>query len=164
MIVVGFGGNLGSTAERLAHFRAARTRLVALFEELESAALYATAPVGGPAQAGFLNTAVGGRYAGEPATLLVELQRLEAAAGRDRAAEERWGPRSLDLDVLVWDARVLATPELTVPHPRLGSRRFALAPLADLVGVDHLVPGLGSVGAALARVAAQEVTRVAITW
>lgn len=164
MIVVGFGGNVGDRAALLARFRTARARLARIFDDLESAALYQTAPMGRREQAAFLNTAVGGRYTGEPTALLAELQALEAEAGRERNADDRWGPRTLDLDVLLWDARVIASPDLRVPHPRLAERRFALAPLVELVGSDAAIPGIGRAGDALARVAGQDVARVALTW
>ena len=85
--------------------------------------------------------------------------------GRDRSREVRWGPRAIDLDVLLWDARVIRTPELDVPHPRLAERRFALAPLIDLLGEQHVVPGRRRRSVMLAaRVRAQVVELVAETW
>jgi 2-amino-4-hydroxy-6-hydroxymethyldihydropteridine diphosphokinase len=70
----------------------------------------------------------------------------------------------IDLDVLVWGARVIRTPELDIPHPRLGERRFALAPLIAVVGQDFDVPGLGRVGALLELTRAQQVEQIAEFW
>jgi len=64
--------------------------------------------------------------------------------GRDRSAEVRWGPRAIDIDVLLWGARVIdreGPPRLRVPHEHLATRRFALAPVIDLMGEDFVVPG-----------------------
>lgn len=78
----------------------------------------------------------------EPEALLDFTQQLERAVGRDPAAL-RWGPRPLDIDLLVWGDLELETPRLTLPHPRLRERRFVLAPLAD-VAPDLAVPPDGA--------------------
>lgn len=164
-LVIGLGGNVGDDAAIQARFASARAAIARWCGgPARSAALYRTAPIG-PAQPAFLNTAIAvDAGAATPAAVVAALQAIEAAHGRDRAREQRWGPRSLDLDVLIWGTRALATPALTVPHPRLGDRRFALAPLAELVGDDFVVPGVGRVGARLAAVAAQGCARVADAW
>ena len=100
----------------------------------------------------------------QPGELLAIVQELEGLLGRDRMRETRWGPRSIDLDVLLWDARVIRSPELDVPHPRLGERRFALQPLVDLVGEDFDIPGIGRAGDALARVREQHVDFIRADW
>jgi 2-amino-4-hydroxy-6-hydroxymethyldihydropteridine diphosphokinase len=161
VIAIGFGGNVGDVR---ATFERAR-EAIAQLGEVRSAALYRTAPIG-PEQPAFLNTAV--RVHADNSTLPRELaatlQELERLLGRDRARELRWGPRPIDLDVLLWDARVIRTPELEVPHPRLVERRFAIEPLIDLFGEAHEVPGAGTIGALAARVADQLVERVAERW
>jgi 2-amino-4-hydroxy-6-hydroxymethyldihydropteridine diphosphokinase len=130
VIAIGLGGNLGDRERLVARFRSVRAALAAV----RSASLYCSAPVG-PDQPDFLNTAVLiDDDGGEPLALLARLHALEAAHGRNRADEVRWGPRPLDLDVLVWERAAVALPELAVPHPRLGERRFALLPLAELLG------------------------------
>jgi len=162
-LVIGLGGNVGDEAELAARFRAAREAL-AMLGGVRSARLYRTAPIG-PAQPAFLNTAV--RIAldhAQPDELIATVLEIERLLGRDRAREARWGPRRIDLDVLVWGARRVRTPELEVPHPRLAERRFALAPLADLVGADFVIPGVGPVGASLAQVGAQGCEELAETW
>jgi len=162
-LVIGLGGNVGGEAAVIERFRRAREALGVL-GEVRSAPLYRTAPIG-PAQPAFLNTAVRLGVAdlmpGELISTVLELERL---LGRDRRGEARWGPRTIDLDVLVWGSRVLRSPELEVPHPRLASRRFALAPLAALVGEGFEVPGAGAVGVLLARVRDQDALEIAASW
>lgn len=129
---IGLGSNLG---DRWAHLRRAVGQLRAGSRAPVTAVshVYETEPVGGPVgQAPYLNAVV--ELAVPPGTdpyrLLEECRRLEAAAGRVRAA--RWGPRTLDADVLWIDGVDLSDPELTVPHPRWRERRFVLAPLGEL--------------------------------
>ena len=163
MIVIGFGGNVGTEAAIVGRFQRVRDALAEL-GELHSAALYRSAPIG-PAQPAFLNTAVRLRADDmQPGELLAIVHELESLLGRDRANETRWGPRTIDLDVLVWDARVIRTPELELPHPRLGERRFALQPLVDVVGEAFDIPNVGRAGAALERVRAQAVELIAERW
>jgi 2-amino-4-hydroxy-6-hydroxymethyldihydropteridine diphosphokinase len=95
--------------------------------------VYETEPIGGPEEQGpYLNLVVELAVAPalDPYRILEECRRLEAAAGRVRTV--RWGPRTLDVDVLWVDGVILDDPELTIPHPRWRERRFVLAPLADL--------------------------------
>lgn len=92
--------------------------------------LYETEPVGGPAQGPYLNVVVEIETDMAPRELLGLCHRLEAAA--DRVREVRWGPRTLDVDVLWIDGVDLQTPDLQIPHPRMFRRRFVLAPLAEL--------------------------------
>lgn len=128
---LGLGSNLG---DRAAHLRAA---VAALPDVVAVSPVYETAPVGGPGdQPAYLNAVVELSTSLGPRELLERGQRLEAAA--ERVREERWGPRTLDVDVLlVGDLRV-DEPDLQVPHPRMGERAFVLAPLADLA--PELVP------------------------
>jgi 2-amino-4-hydroxy-6-hydroxymethyldihydropteridine diphosphokinase len=129
---LGLGSNLG---DRWAHLRKAVDQLRAGSRVPVTAVsqVYETEPMGGPEDQGpYLNVVV--ELAVGPGTdpygLLEECRRLEAAAGRVRAA--RWGPRTLDADVLWIDGVILDDPELTVPHPRWRVRRFVLAPLREL--------------------------------
>jgi len=162
-LVIGLGGNVGDEAAICARFVRAREALAEL-GDVRAAPLYRTAPIG-PAQPAYLNTAVRLRIADvQPAELSAIILEIEALLGRDRRGEARWGPRPIDLDVLVWGARVIRTPELEVPHPRLHERRFALAPLVDLLGANFAIPGVGAAGAALARVADQAIELVAERW
>jgi 2-amino-4-hydroxy-6-hydroxymethyldihydropteridine diphosphokinase len=92
--------------------------------------VYATAPVGGPPQDAYLNAVVAVETTLDPRALLTVAQRVENGAERVRA--ERWGPRTLDVDVLLYDDVALDEPELTIPHPRMWERGFVLAPLRDV--------------------------------
>lgn len=125
--VVGIGSNLGS---REALLRAAM-QLLAEDPDIVARArsrLYLTDPIG-PPQPRFLNAALALSTRLSPRALLNRLQAIEARLGRVRG--QRWGPRTLDLDLLVCDVRV-DEPDLVVPHPRLRERSFALAPLLDV--------------------------------
>ena len=160
-LVIGLGGNVGGEAAIVARFVRAREALAQL-GAVKSAPLYRTAPIG-PAQADFLNTAVRVRYRdGTPPgqttvakQLIATIHEIERLLGRDRRGEPRNGPRAIDLDVLVWGARQIRTPELEVPHPRLFERRFALEPLAELFAEARPL---------LARVADQRCELVTTTW
>jgi 2-amino-4-hydroxy-6-hydroxymethyldihydropteridine diphosphokinase len=153
-VVIGVGGNVGTDAEIVERFRRAREAL-AVLGPVRSALLYRTAPVGPVEQPAFLNTAVSVRAADlQPSELIATVLEIERLLGRDRRQEMRWGPRPIDLDVLVWGSRTHRTPELEVPHPRLAERRFALAPLADLYP-ELVIPGHGPVASLLSRVADQ---------
>ena len=162
-VVIGFGANVGTDGEIIGRFRAARDAISEL-GDVRSAPLYRSAPIG-PAQPAFLNTAVRLRAADlQPAELIATLLELERLLGRDRLHEARWGPRTIDLDVLVWGDRSIRIPDLEVPHPRLAERKFALVPLVALVGENVLVPGVGVAGALLANVHSQQVAEIAETW
>jgi 2-amino-4-hydroxy-6-hydroxymethyldihydropteridine diphosphokinase len=129
---VGLGSNLG---DRWAHLRRAVDQLRAGSRAPVTAvsSVYETEPIGGPEDQGpYLNVVVELAVApdADPYRLLEECRRLEAAAGRVRAA--RWGPRTLDADVLWIDGVTVDDPELTVPHPRWRERRFVVVPLREL--------------------------------
>ena len=126
---LGLGSNLG---DRLAHLQAAvdglaRTPGLAV---VAVSPVYETAPVGGPPQDDYLNAVVALDTDLTPHDLLRIAQGLEAAEHRVR--RERWGPRTLDVDVLLVGDEVVDDPDLVVPHPRLTERAFVLVPLADL--------------------------------
>ena len=145
-IVLGLGGNVGGDDAVLARMRAVRDA-VAAWGRVRPSHVYRTAPIG-PAQPDFLNAAlaIDARPAPTPRELIENVQELERLLGRAREREARWGPRPIDIDVLVWGARVIdepGPPWLRVPHPSLAERRFALAPLIELVGEDAVLPGDG---------------------
>lgn len=163
-VVVGLGGNVGGEPAIVQRFVRAREALAEL-GEVRSARLYRTAAIG-PVQAPFLNTAVRVRWrdaiASEVISTVLEIERL---LGRDRRDTPRWGPRVIDLDVLVWSTRVIRTPELEIPHPRLAERRFALMPVVDLFGEDVVLPGSNAtLGALLRRVSTQAVEELQSVW
>lgn len=130
---VGLGSNLPSQAGPPAE--TIESAIVALGQAGGVAArssLYETAPVGFTQQPAFINAVVALRTQEEPEALLENLLEIERAFGRDRRKSVSKGPRPLDLDLLLYDDRVLNTPNLTLPHPALAERRFALAPLAEI--------------------------------
>lgn len=120
-------------------------------------ALYRTAPVGLAGQPDFINAAARLETTLAPEALLDALHAIEHDFGRVRA--ERNGPRTLDLDILLYDAAQCATPRLTLPHPRLHLRAFVLHPLADL-DPELKIPGRGSIAAWLPAVANQGIVRL----
>lgn len=123
---LGLGSNLGNREQLLDD---AVDRLVAVGLRAVSPT-YETDPVGGPDQDAYLNVVVELDTDLSPRQLLGVCRRLEAAA--ERVRNERWGPRTLDVDVLWIDGATVAEPDLEVPHPRMWQRRFVLAPLRDL--------------------------------
>jgi 2-amino-4-hydroxy-6-hydroxymethyldihydropteridine diphosphokinase len=125
--VIGLGANLG---DRRATLCSALTALGQHGRVRGISAVYETAPVG-PAQPDFLNAAVLLESRLSPQALLAELLGIERRHGRER--RERWGPRTLDLDLLCADELVLDEPGLSLPHPQLPLRAFALMPLLDVV-------------------------------
>jgi 2-amino-4-hydroxy-6-hydroxymethyldihydropteridine diphosphokinase len=125
--VVGLGANLGDRRETL---RSAVSGLAGRGRLLAVSDLYETAAVG-PPQPDYLNAAVLLETVLTPQRLLLELLAVERAHGRVRA--ERWGPRTLDLDLLHSPDLVVVEPDLTLPHPELARRSFALLPLLDVL-------------------------------
>ena len=126
---------------------------------LARSALYRTAPVGILEQPEFINAAARVDTALAPEALLDALLAIEQDFGRVR--ELRNGPRTLDLDVLLYNDLVLDTPRLTLPHPRLHLRAFVLYPLADVVpSPDFPLPGRGTLAAWLRAVANQGIVRL----
>jgi 2-amino-4-hydroxy-6-hydroxymethyldihydropteridine diphosphokinase len=144
---IGLGGNIGDVPACAARARALLAADGVLVEA--EAPWFTTAPVGGPPQPPFRNSAwiVSTGYGAHG--LLACLQRAEAACGRNR--EVRWGPRTVDLDLLLAeDGTVVDSPVLVLPHPRLHERNFVLVPLVAIAG-GWRHPGLGCTISALAR-------------
>ncbi|MGI8792422.1 MAG: 2-amino-4-hydroxy-6-hydroxymethyldihydropteridine diphosphokinase [Acidimicrobiales bacterium] len=126
---------LGSNGgDRWKHLRDA---VGSLSNVLATSSVYETDPQGGPpGQGPYLNCVVVIDTDLTPRQLLGVCHRLESAAGRVR--EARWGPRTLDVDILIVEGHTVNEPDLAVPHPRMGERRFVLEPLAELA--PELVP------------------------
>lgn len=125
---IGLGSNQGDREAALLGALSALGRIDGA-SVVEVSSLYESAPVG-PPQPRYLNGVVLLDCDLEPQRLLAILQRIEAEHGRLR--EERWGPRTLDLDILLWGGRIVAEPTLQIPHLALHKRRFALEPLLEL--------------------------------
>ena len=124
------GSNLG---DRLALLQGAIRHLnhSSLIRVEALSTIIETAPAGGPPQPSYLNCVAQARTRLAPRQLLQLLKAIEQGMGRTQE-ETRWGPRAIDLDILLYEEQIVDTPELTIPHPRLHERRFMLEPLAQL--------------------------------
>ena len=120
---------------------------------------YRSRPLGPVEQPDFVNAVAGLLTQLDPAAMLRQLKSLESALGR-RAPVVRWGPRLIDLDLLMHGTAILDDPELTLPHPGLAERAFVLVPLAE-VAAAVVVPGRGRVSTLLAQVDIRSVERIA---
>lgn len=126
-VYIALGSNLG---DRLGQLAEACQRLATLLDTLRLSSIYETDPVGNKRQPRYLNAVTAGTADLTPLELLRALQRIEADLGRERPFPN--APRTIDLDLLLYDDLVLDTPLLTLPHPRLHERFFVLVPLAEL--------------------------------
>lgn len=157
LAVVGLGGNIGDAA---ATVRAAFDALDQMegTRVLSRSRLYRTPAWGVTAQADFVNAAALLETTLPPQALLQALLQLERDAGRQRSADasDRWGPRVLDLDLLLYGDAAIDLPGLHVPHPRLAERAFALVPLVE-VAPDAIIPGVGPAAHALAALVTDDI-------
>jgi 2-amino-4-hydroxy-6-hydroxymethyldihydropteridine diphosphokinase len=149
-VVLSVGSNLGDRPGTLQGCVQAIGGL-ADTEVLAISPVYETAPVGGPAQPDYLNAVLTVRTALGSRALLAATQGIEADFGRVRA--ERFGPRTLDIDIISYDGEISDDPVLTLPHPRAHERAFVLAPWHD-IDPEASLPGHGPVAALLATVLA----------
>ncbi len=134
-VLISLGSNMGDSLKTVkdALLRLSRINGVTL---LKSSSLYRTKPWGYIEQQDFINAACVLETALEPLELLHELQRIEQEFHRERLF--KYGPRTLDLDIIAFDAITLDTPELTLPHPHMAERAFVLVPLCEIVP-DHII-------------------------
>jgi 2-amino-4-hydroxy-6-hydroxymethyldihydropteridine diphosphokinase len=151
--LIGLGGNLGAVRERLEAAIAAVDALPGVTVAARSR-FYRTPPWGHTAQPDFVNAAIAVDTTLPALDLLDALLATERAFGRVRDGE-RWGPRTLDLDLLAYGDAVIHEDRLTVPHPRIAERAFVLLPLADIAS-GAVLPGLGRVGDLLAAIDASD--------
>lgn len=147
---LGLGSNLGDR----------RTNLEAAIASLDwgdvrviaRSQVYETEPVGGPSdQPRYLNMVIGVDTAMRCRDLFERCQAIEAALGRERDREQRWGPRTIDIDLLVFGDETVDDADLVVPHPRMHERAFVLIPLAE-IAPDVVIPHHGSAGELCASV------------
>lgn len=156
-VYVGLGSNEGDRESHLVAALEALSRIDAV-AVLQCSSLFDSAPVG-PPQPRYLNAVVALEVCLPPQRLLTILQRIEYDLGRRRDASQRWGPRPIDLDILLWDGQLIAEPNLQVPHLELHKRRFALEPLAE-IAPEAVHPVLGmTVTELLGKLAPQDVHR-----
>jgi 2-amino-4-hydroxy-6-hydroxymethyldihydropteridine diphosphokinase len=155
--LIALGGNVGDV-------RSAFVKAIANICGMTQAALkarssdYLTPPWGEEQQAPFVNACIEIETSLDPHALLFTLHKIEKKFGRDRANERRWGPRTLDLDLLAYDDVSIDKPELTLPHPRLFERAFVLVPLAE-IAPHRLIAGR-TVAAALAALSTEGIVRL----
>lgn len=128
-VYLGLGSNMGDRHKEL-DFALTSLKNHPAITLIRAAAILETEPVGYLEQDKFLNTVAEIETGLEPHALLAVLQQIEQDAGRVRTI--RWGPRTLDIDILLYDNLVLDDPQLTIPHPRMREREFVLLPLAEL--------------------------------
>jgi len=138
-VVIALGSNLG---DRKATFDGAVDALKQIITVTKVSRYIETDPVGGPEQPDYLNAVLIGESDLEPTDLLLKMQAIELAAGRERL--ERWGARTLDLDLIAAGDLVMDTELLTLPHPRAHERRFVLDPWLE-VDPQAILPGFGEV-------------------
>ena len=156
-VLIALGGNVGDVRGT---FRKAISNICGMAQAalLARSPDYATPPWGDERQDPFIHAAIEIETALDPHALLFTLHKIEKKFGRDRAHERRWGPRTLDLDIIAYGDEQFETPDLTVPHPRLFERAFVLVPLAE-IAPDRLIAGQ-TPRAALAKLSAQGITRL----
>lgn len=128
-VFIGLGSNLDDPHRQVQQGLEQLGRLPG-YSPVASSSLYRTAPVGKTDQPTFYNAVASGSYNAGPRDLLAGLQEIEKKAGRVR--QEKWGPRTLDLDLLVFGDRIIDEPGLQVPHPEMANRAFVLVPLAEV--------------------------------
>jgi 2-amino-4-hydroxy-6-hydroxymethyldihydropteridine diphosphokinase len=156
-VLIALGGNVGEV-------RATFVKAIANICGMAQAALtarssdYATPPWGEEQQDPFVNACIEIETGLDPHALLFTLHKIEKKFGRDRLHERRWGPRTLDLDLIAYDDVSIDKPELTLPHPRLFERAFVLVPLAE-IAPHRLIAGR-TAAAALAGLSIEGIERL----
>jgi 2-amino-4-hydroxy-6-hydroxymethyldihydropteridine diphosphokinase len=154
---VGLGSNLQGPAGQLQAAiemlgKLAGTRVTA------QSSMYRSAPFGGIEQPDFMNAAVSLLTQRSARELLAELQQIESLRGRD-GDEVRWGPRVIDLDLLVYGGEMIAEPDLVVPHPGIAERNFVLLPLRE-IAPELIIPGLGRLASLAVNVHQPHIKRI----
>jgi 2-amino-4-hydroxy-6-hydroxymethyldihydropteridine diphosphokinase len=155
---VGIGSNLQGPARQVENAAAllaeiSGTRLIAM------SSLYRSSAFGGIEQPDFVNAAAALLTTLSASDLLTELQAIEHRQGRERS-EARWGPRVIDLDLLVYSREKIETADLSVPHPGIAERNFVLLPLRE-IAPDLVIPGLGRVASIPVNLDEPSISRIA---
>ena len=138
-VLIALGGNVGDVRDT---FRRAISNICGMTQAglLARSSDYATPPLGDIEQPRYVNACFSIDTSLDPHALLFTLHKIEKKFGRDRASETRWGPRTLDLDMLAYDDVTIEKPELTLPHPRMFQRAFVLMPLCE-IAPDRVIGG-----------------------
>ena len=160
-VFIGLGGNIGDS---ITIVEEALLRLDKIKQTRLSgrSSLYRSKPVGDVPQDDYINAAARLETSLEPLPLLLELQAIEQAYYRQRDPAQHWGPRTLDLDIILFGNRVIKDSHLTIPHPELAQRRFVLEPMLEIDG-DFYIAGLGSLSYLLARSPKLEMSKLVPT-
>lgn len=156
-VLIALGGNVGDVRGT---FRKAISNICGMTQAvlIARSSDYTTPPWGVEQQDAFINAAIEIETALDPHALLFTLHKIEKRFGRDRAHETRWGPRTLDLDLLAYGDEALETPDLTLPHPRMFERAFVLVPLAE-IAPDRVIGGR-TVRDALAKLSTEGIRKL----
>ncbi|MBR0774910.1 2-amino-4-hydroxy-6-hydroxymethyldihydropteridine diphosphokinase [Bradyrhizobium diazoefficiens] len=156
-VLIALGGNVGDVR---ATFRKAIAHVCGMAQAalVARSSDYSTPPWGDEDQAPFVNACVEIETGLDPHALLFVMQKVEQKFGRTREKDRRWGPRTLDLDMIAYDDVSLQKPDLTLPHPRLFERAFVLVPLAE-IAPDRVISGI-RVRDGLSRVSPQGIVRL----
>ena len=155
-VFLGLGANLD---DRRATLRAAVAELRSLLSNVRVSALYETAPWGDQDQPAFLNAALRGTTELPPLDLLDATQDIERRLGRVRSAR-RWGPRAIDIDILLYGTETVSHPRLTIPHRHLRDRGFVLRPLADLAPARTIPPDHAQIAELLTIINANDLKQI----
>jgi 2-amino-4-hydroxy-6-hydroxymethyldihydropteridine diphosphokinase len=155
---IALGSNLGDPQEQVKKAFRELNKLPET-QTMKCSGLFLTHPVGPLGQPDYINAAVKLQTGLLPEQLLDELQQIEQVHRRVRS-DEQWGPRTLDLDLLLYDQQQIVTARLQVPHPRMSGRAFVLYPLAEVAPIDLQIPGYGSLGELLEHVSSDGVQRL----
>jgi 2-amino-4-hydroxy-6-hydroxymethyldihydropteridine diphosphokinase len=156
-VLIALGGNVGDVRDT---FRKAIANICSMTQAalIARSSDYVTPPWGEEKQDRFINACIEIDTALDPHALLFTLHKIEKKFGRERAKETRWGPRTLDLDIIAYDDVKLDKPELMLPHPRLFERAFVLVPLVE-IAPDRMIAGR-KVADALAGVSTAGIERL----
>lgn len=154
---LGLGSNLGDPVQQLLSASKEIAGLVEV-EVVKSSPLYSSQPVGPQDQPNYVNAVLHINTCLSPLALLKKLQAIENQHGRVRG--QRWGARTLDLDILLYDNQIINLPDLIVPHPEMTNRAFVLYPLADIATSNLLIPGKGCLGGLMADCVAEGIRRL----
>lgn len=142
IVYLGLGSNLAEPLEQVKSARKAIAQIVDL-QELACSSLYRSLPMGPQDQPDYINAVMAVRTSLSPQDLLNSLQAIEKVHGRERKGQ-RWGARTLDLDILLYGDQLIDLPELTVPHSGIADRSFVLYPLSE-IAPELIIPGKGKV-------------------
>jgi 2-amino-4-hydroxy-6-hydroxymethyldihydropteridine diphosphokinase len=156
-VYIGVGSNVDDPTVQV-QLAVQKLREIRNTRVISVSALYGSRPFGPIAQPNFVNGAVGALTYLAARELLLELHQLEERLGRP-ARHPKWGPRVIDLDLLVYGGAQAQEPDLTLPHPGIAARNFVLYPLADIAPALE-VPGMGRVARLAERVSAQDIWRL----